>query len=176
MALTWPVLNQNQFTQSVTLGMLTQDPQPDTIPCQLNPSSVSGALCVGAAVKLLPFVGSNGQIIVDACTSASDGPVYGVIEYSKQRNFYVPGDQVNVAAEGNIIHLWSNAAITRGQRVSVTNPTAYASAPPAVQNDTTTGDYTIGVALGQAPAQNNFIRVQIRTAFNQATGVVTVSP
>ena len=31
-------LNQNQFTQSPILGMLTQDEQPDTLTCQINPA------------------------------------------------------------------------------------------------------------------------------------------
>ena len=165
MALTWPVLNQNQFTQSPVLGMLTFDPQPDTIPCQLSPSSAapSGTLTAGVAVKLVAYAGP--QIIVDATLSASDGPVYGVIQYTKQKNIYVPGDQVNVAAKGNILHHWANSAINRGQRVSITNPATTAT-PPAADADTTAGHFTAGIALGQAPGQNAFFKLQIDPALN----------
>jgi hypothetical protein len=173
MPLAWPVLNQNQFAQSVVLGMITMDPQPDTIPCQFNPSSAlaAGLLVAGAPVKLVNYAGA--QIIVDGLTSASDGPIYGVVEYGKQKNVYVPGDQLNVAAKGNIVHLWSNAAIVRGTRVGPVVP-ANTLTPPSVQTDTTSGDYTIGVALGQVSAQNAFLRVQIDPGLNG--GSVGVSP
>ena len=146
MPLTWPVLNTNQFAQSVVLGKITFDPQPDTIPCQFNPSSAlaTGMLVAGSPVKLVAFAGP--QTIVDGITSASDGPIYGIVEYTKQKNVYVPGDQLNVAAKGNIIDLWSNAAISRGARVGPVVP-ANTLTPPSVQTDTTSGDYTIGVAL-----------------------------
>src|ERR1019366_6568152 len=102
-----PNLNTNQFTQTPVVGMLTFDPQPDTIPVQLNPSSaaIAGTISAGCAVKLVAYAGS--QIIVDPTLTASDGPVFGVIEYTKQKNQYVPGDQMNVACDGNILHLWT---------------------------------------------------------------------
>ena len=167
MALTWPVLNQNAFTQGPVLGMLTMDPQPDTIPCQLSPSSAapSGTLTVGVAVKLVAYAGP--QIIVDATLNASDGPVYGVIQNTQQKNVYVPGDQVNVAAKGNILFHWANAAINRGQRVAITNP-ATSATPPSVQADTTAGDFTVGYAIGQAAGQNTFVRIQIDPALNNS--------
>ena len=173
MPLAWPVLNQNQFAMSPVLGMITLDPQPDTIPCQFNPSSAlaTGMLVAGSPVKLVAFAGA--QIVVDGITSASDGPIYGIVEYSKQKNVYVPGDQLNVAAKGNVVYLWANAAINRGTRVGAVVP-ANTLTPPSVQTDTTSGDYTIGVALGQASAQNNFLRVQIDPGLN--AGTVGVSP
>jgi hypothetical protein len=174
MSLVWPVINQNQFTQSVALGQLTFDPQPDTIPCQLNPSTAAAAGTVtgGCAVKLINYAGP--QVIVDVCTSPSDGPVFGVIEYNKQKSIYVGGDQMNVAGKGNILHLWANAAITRGQRVAITNPATTAT-PPYVAADTTNGDYTVGFALGQAAGQNNFIKIQVDPGLNGAS-TVTISP
>ena len=113
-------------------------------------------------------------MIVDVTTSASDGPVFGIVEYSKQKNSYVGGDQLNVAANGNIVHLWTAGAINRGQRVSMTNPSTTAN-PPTIAADTTNGDYTIGFALGQASAANNFVRVQINPGLNGAS-TVTISP
>jgi hypothetical protein len=178
MALTWPVLNQNQFTQGPVLGQLTFDPQPATIPCQLNPSTAAatGTVTAGCAVKLIAYAGP--QIIVDVTTSASDGPVYGVIEYSKQKNVYVPGDQFNVAGKGNILHHWANGAINRGQRVSITNPSTVLT-PPAVSADVTAGDFTVGFALGQASGQNNFLRIQIDPSLNNTvsgSSFASVSP
>lgn len=178
MSLTWPVQNPNQFTQTPMLGMLTMDPQPATIPCQLNPSTTAtlGTITNGCAVKLIAYAGS--QIIVDLTTSASDGPVYGIIEYTKQKNVYIGGDQINVAAKGNIMHLWANAAINRGQRVSCLNPATTAT-PPSVTSDVTAGDWTIGFALGQAAAQNNFLRISIDPGLNNTisgSSFVSVSP
>lgn len=169
-------LNQNQFTQSPTIGMLTFDPQPDTLPAQLNPSSTQPAASFvsGAAVKLVAWAGT-GQIIVDTTSSASDGPVFGVIEFSKQKNTYVPGDQINVAARGNTIHLKSSAAIVRGTNVSVTNP-AVGTNDPTVATDTTQGDYILGVALGQVGAANQLIKIQVSPGLLGAAGVITVTP
>lgn len=169
-------LSQNAFTQTPTIGMLTFDPQPDTLPCQLNPSSSAPAasFVAGAAVKLVAWAGT-GQIIVDATLSASDGPVFGVIEFSKQKNKYVVGDQVNIAARGNILHLKSAGAITRGQNVSVTNPSVTTN-DPTVANDTTQGDYILGVALGQAAGAGELIRIQVSPGLLGAAGVITVTP
>lgn len=172
-------LNQNQFTQQPTIGMLTFDPQPDTIPCQLNPSSTSpsASFVAGAAVKLIGFANA-GQVIVDTTLSASDGPVYGVIAFSKQKNTYVPGDQLNVAARGNVVFLESGAAVTRGNFVSVTNP-AVTTNDPTVSPDTTAGDYVVGAALGQVGASGQMVRIQINPGFNvtiSASTQVVVTP
>ena len=166
-------LNQNAFTQGAVIGMLTLDPQPGTVPAQLNPSTTAatGTVTAGCAVKLVSFVGP--QIIVDVTTSPSDGPVYGVIEFTKQKNTYVAGDQVNIATKGNIIHLASSAAVTRGQRVSVTNPSVSTN-DPTVAADTTSGDYTLGYAVGQNSAAG-LVRVAIDPGLNGASSV-TVSP
>jgi len=166
-------LNQNQFTQSAVIGQLTMDPQPATIPVQFNPSSSlgTGLMTAGVAVKLVAFVGP--QIIVDATLSPSDGPVYGVVEYSKQKNVYVPGDQMNVATKGNIIHLASSAAVNRGARVSVTNPASTAN-DPTVATDATSGDYTLGYAVGQNSAAG-LIRIAIDPGLN-GSSTVTIAP
>lgn len=170
-----PVLNQNQFTQSPVLGMLTYDPQPATLPAQINPSTTAtaGTITAGCAVKLVAVAGS--QMIVDVTTSASDGPVVGVIEYTKQKNVYVGGDQINVACEGNVLHLWTSAAVNRGDRVSVTNPSTTVN-PPTVATDTTSGDFTLGFALTQASAANQFIRIMVRPGKGGAGSITTVSP
>lgn len=178
MSLVWPSLDPNQFTQTPVLGMCTIDPQPATIPCQLNPSTTAaaGTVTVGCAVKLVQYAGD--QIIVDVTTSASDGPVYGIIEYSRRGNTYVGGDQLQVASKGNILHHWANGVINRGQRVSITNPASTAT-PPAVSADTTAGDFTVGFAIGYSPAQNNFVKIQVDPGLNDTVGgssFVSVSP
>jgi hypothetical protein len=149
--------NQNQFTQTPMLGQLTQDPQPNTLVCQINPAGTA-VYVAGQPVVLVDTAGA--QFLVDVPAALTNGPVIGVICYSKQKNQYVPGDQVEVAARGNIIFLEASAAIARGTQVAAT-PTASLTTDPTVATDTTNGHYILGAALGKATAANQLIRVQI---------------
>jgi hypothetical protein len=166
-------LNQNQFNQTAVIGQVAFQPNVDTETCQINPSTSAAVIVAGCAVKLVSVTGP--QLIVDATTSASDGPVYGVIAYNMRKNSYVGGDQVEVACDGNVVFLKSSAAITRGTRVSVTNPTISTN-DPTVATDTTALDYTLGVAVGYATAAGQIVRVKISTGLNNSTGTVSVSP
>ena len=153
-------LNQNAgLSMTPILGMLSQDPQPNTLVCQINP--VGTALYVaGQPVKLISYADSGGQFIIDVCASVTDGPVLGVITSSKQGMQFKAGDQVEVAARGNIIFLESSAAIVRGTQVAAT-PSALITNDPTVATDTTNTHYILGAALGQASAGSKLIRIQI---------------
>jgi len=166
-------LNQNQFVQTPVIGQVARQPGIDTETCQINPNTTAAVIAVGCSVKLIANSGS--QIIVDVCSSPSDGPVYGVISYNLRGNYYSAGSQVEVAGIGNIIQLKTSAAVNRGQRVSVTNPSTSTN-DATVAADTTAGDYTIGTALTQASGANQLISVKVTTGYNNSTGNVTIAP
>jgi hypothetical protein len=166
-------LNQNQFTQTPVIGQVARQPGIDTETCQINPNTTAAVIAVGCSVKLIANTGS--QIIVDVCSSPSDGPVYGVISYNLRGNTYSAGSQVEVAGIGNIIQLKTSAAVNRGQRVAVTNPSTSTN-DATVAADTTAGDYTIGTALTQASGANQLISVKVTTGYNNSTGNVTIAP
>lgn len=155
--------NQNQFAITAMLGQVTMDPQPNTLPAQINPSTAAaaGTIVAGTAVKLI--AGAGPQILVDVSTGPTDGPVIGVIAYDPRKNSYVGGDLVSVVSTEGIVMLESSAAISRGARVSST-PAADTSSDPTVATDATTGHYPLGTALGQASAAGQLIKVQIKPA------------
>lgn len=115
------------------------------------------------------------EIVVDVTSGPSDGPVYGVIAYNVRQNTYKASDRVEVASTSNIIYLKSSAAINRGNRVSVTNPTTSTN-DATVASDATAGDYTIGYALTQVSGANQLIKVKIDVGSNSTTGLVTIAP
>lgn len=163
--------NQNQTFQTPMLGQLTMDPQPGTIPAQIDPASTFTTGCAGCAVKLVTKVGPG--VVVDFTTSSSDGPVYGIIPYRLKKNTYAAGDFCQVAPRGSVLMLKSSAAIVRGTNVAVTNPLA-ATNDPLVTTTTTVGDYVAGVALGQAGAANILLKVQVAPGLVQASTEASV--
>lgn len=166
--------NSNQTFQTPMLAQVTMDPQPNTVSAQIYPSSVAPVICAGCSVKLVATTPGVG-IIVDVCSSASDGPVYGIIPYNMRKNQYSPFDTVEVVGRGGILMLKSYAAVPRGAAVVVLNPAA-STTDPMVQSDLTVGNYISGVALGQAAAGSSLIKVQVSPGVVSATGVISVTP
>ena len=118
---------------------------------------------------------SGPEIVVDVTSGPSDGPVYGVISYNPRINKYGASDRVEIASTSNIIYLKSSAAINRGNRVSVTNPTTSTN-DATVASDATAGDSTIGFALTQVSGANQLVKVKIAVGSNSTTGLVTIAP
>lgn len=167
------VQNQNQTFQTPMLGMVTMDPQPDTVPAQIYGSSTA-IIVAGVAVKLVTTqAGPN--IIVDATTSASDGPIFGVIPYNARKNSYAAFDSVEVVGRGGILMLKTSAAVQRGRAVSCTNPLV-ATNDPTVASDFTVNNYILGTSLGYAAAANALIKVQVQPGIVSSTGVISVTP
>ena len=108
-------LNQNQTFQTPILGMVTRDPQPATFPVQINPASTWARFVPGTVLKLIATAGPN--IVVDAATSASDGPVFGVIPNTLKKNIYLPGDVCQCVGVGGVLLLESGGAINRNDLV-----------------------------------------------------------
>jgi hypothetical protein len=166
-------LNQNQFTQAPVIGQVAFQPNIDTETCQINPNTTAAYIQAGCAVKLIANAGP--EIVVDVTSGPSDGPVYGVIAYNPRINKYYASDRVEIASTSNIIYLKSSAAINRGNRVSVTNPTTSTN-DATVASDATAGDSTIGFALTQVSGANQLVKVKIAVGSNSTTGLVTIAP
>jgi hypothetical protein len=165
-------LNQNQLVQTPILGMVTMDPQPNTIPVQIDPASTAAVISAGQAVKRVAAAGP--QIIVDVCASATDGPVFGIIPYSIQKNYYSAGDNVRIVGRGGFLMLKTSAAVNRGDPLGVTNQTVKTN-DPTVTTDTTATHYIAGVAEGTAGAANALIKVQVAPALMGANGIMSVT-
>jgi len=162
--------NQNSFAQTPMLGQLTNDPQPQTFACQIDPASVAAVINVGQAVKLKDIAGP--QIMVDVCTGPTDGPVLGVIAYNMRKNSYVPGDTVEVVGPGGVLVLASSAAFARGAQLAIT-PNTVTTNDPTVANDVTAGHFIAGIALGKATAAGQLVKVKINPTTNNLAGQVT---
>ncbi len=148
--------NMNQFTQAPILGLVDQIPTPDVVSAQLL-STTSAVAQVGSAVKLV--TGTSGAILVDICTGPTDGPVFGVIPYNERKNLYKANDLIEVACEDSYVYLRSSAAITRGTNVSTTAATT--TTDPLVTTDVTSGHYITGIAVDEATAANQLLRIKI---------------
>lgn len=166
--------NQNQTFQTPMLAQVTMDPQPNTIPAQIYPSSAATVIVAGCAVKLVATTPGVG-VIVDVINGASDGPIFGIIPYNMRKNVYSPSDTVEVVGRGGILMLKTYAAVPRGAAVVVLNPAALTT-DPMVQSDLTVGNYIAGVALGHAAAGSALIKVQVSQGIVSATGVISVTP
>lgn len=150
--------NQNQLVQTALLGQVTFAPSFSTVPAQIDPSSAATVIVAGCAVKFVDKAGP--RVVVDVTTSASDGPVFGIIPYNLRKNKYAAGDPIEVIGQGGCLLLKSAGAITRGDNLAVTNPSV-ATNDPVVDVTTTVGDYIAGVALGQAAGAGELFNVQV---------------
>lgn len=155
-------LNPNQFAQTALIGMAAEQ-TIDTVTCQINPNTTAAYICAGSAVKLV--ANSGPEKVVDVTTDDTDGPVYGIIAYNPRINTYAASDRCEVHTELNVVYMKSSAAIDRGVRVSVTNPTA-STDDPTVAGDSTALHYTLGVAETQVSGSGQLIKIRVRPAQN----------
>ena len=149
--------NQNQLTPSVVLGQASMIVNPTVISARLNPASTA-YFQAGTAVKYV--TGADGDILVDAVSGATDGPVCGVILYNPRLSKPTKGQMVEIAQGGSYIWLEASAAINRGANVS-SAPGVAGTTDPQVTTDTTSTHYITGVAVDQAAAEGDLIRVQL---------------
>lgn len=118
--------NQNQFAQSVGLGMADQKFNFNTEPVMID-ASQTAPLYAGSAVKILPGSGSGANTIpkVVGCTANSDS-VFGFIYFDAKTVSFM-GSQVafpannlaEIASAGNVIYLYATGPITQGSRVTL---------------------------------------------------------
>lgn len=156
------VLNQNQFAQTPVLGQVSEIPNANVVTVRLNPSS-SAVFQAGSAVKLI--TGTANEILVDAVSGPTDGPVYGVITYNLRKNLLSAGDNASVACSTSYVFLEASAGINRGAKVTSTaattgnDPTVATVSAPSTQ-------YVTGVAVDSASGAGSLIRVLISPSFN----------
>lgn len=158
------VQNQNQFAQTPILGQLTMIPNANVFSVRLNPSSTA-VLQAGSAVKLIAGSAIGNEILVDACTGPTDGPVYGVIIYNMRKSLYAAGDVAEVAGPNSVVILEASAAVARGDKVTTTAATA-GNDPRVATVSVPSTQYVTGVALDPASGAGALIRVQIAPSFN----------
>ncbi len=158
------VLNQNQFAQTPVLGQVSMVVNPDIVPARINPSS-SAVFQAGSAVKLIS--GTANEILVDACTGPTDGPVFGVIVYNLRKNLLSAGDVASVACGGSYVFLEASAAITRGDKVTASAATT-GNDPRIATVSTPSTQYVTGVAVDSAAGAGSLIRIKIAPSFNGA--------
>lgn len=154
--------NPNQFAQSPILGAVDLIPTPNVVTAQILPTSALTSLQVGDAVKLV--TGTSGAILVDKQTGPTDATVFGVIPYNEKKNIYVKGDLVEVALQGSVVYMRSSAAVVRGTKVAITASTT--TTDPLVTTDVTAAHFVTGIALDEASAANQLIRVRIEPSTN----------
>lgn len=153
--------NMNQFSQAAILGQVDLIPSPDVVSAQVKTDSALTSLQQGDPVKLV--TGTSGAIYVDKQTGPTDASVFGVIPYSSRKNIYVKGDLIEVVRSG-YMYMRSSAAITRGAKVAITVSTT--TTDPLVTTDVTSGHFIVGIAIDEATAADQLIRVSIAPATN----------
>lgn len=153
-------LNQNQIGILPVLGLLSMVGNPEVINVRLNPASTA-YFQAGQAVKLLTSSTSK-EIIVDAVTGATDGPVFGVIKHNSRGNKPVKGQVVEIlAGSGGYIWLEAGAAIAVGANVTASVPGVSGTTDPQVTSTTTTGNYVVGQAVTAASAEGELVQVRL---------------
>lgn len=156
--------NMNQFAQAPMLGAVDLIPTPNTVSAQILPTSEATAIQQGSAVKLVPTsTTASGAILVDVQTGATDAMIFGVIPYNERKNLYSAGDFIEAVRSG-YMYMLTSAAVRRGYPVAIAAATG--SADPTVSEDTTSGHYVAGIAIDEATASGQLIRISIAPAVN----------
>ncbi len=150
--------NMNQFAQAPMLGALDLIPTPDVIAGQILPTSSATAIQQGSALKLV-VNGSSGAVLVDVQTGPTDAPIFGLIPYNERQNLYSPGDFTEIARSG-YMYVLSGGVIGRSQTVAIAAATG--SADPVATADATSGHYVAGIAIDEATASGQLIRISIQ--------------
>lgn len=151
----------NQLTNAPILGGVDLIPTPNVVSAQILSTSTA-PLQNGSAMKLV--TGTSGSILVDACTGPTDGPVFGIIPYNERKNLYKANDLCEIACSESYVYLLSSAAVVRGTKVATTAATT--SADPTVATDATSAHYITGIAVDEASASGQLIRIKISPSQN----------
>lgn len=153
--------NMNQFAGAPVLGQVDLIPTPDVVSAQIDPASVGANMQVTSAFKLK--TGTSGAILVDIQTGPTDATIFGIVPYNQRGNIYKAGDIITLIRSG-YVYMRSGAAVVRGTTVSLTAATS--TSDPLVATDATSGHFTLGLAIDEASAADQLIRVQVRPATN----------
>jgi hypothetical protein len=152
---TAPVLNPNQFAQTQYLGTIDLRFDYDTVSAQIDVSQV-GSLYAGAPVKLVPYSFPNQAPKVIGIQAATD-EVWGYINFDIKTVQYVAGSLCEVSQAGNVMYLYSTAAITQGSQVIPTLSTMGGVAQVTGASDAN----IVGYAYDGANAAGQLIRIRL---------------
>lgn len=151
----------NQFNQTPVVGELDlqTNPNPSTFTCLFKDKSAGGATLIPGEGCMLEDLDTSDIVgsppIVDERALISN-PLFGVKVFSTKKNASVDGEIVQIAGEGAVIFLNSEAAIVRGAVVQLTLGT-----PGNVE--TYAAGTELGVCLDKAGGADELVRVLIRT-------------
>lgn len=142
--------NMNQFGMGPLKGMVSHLPGANVVAAQLTIAS-SNTLKAGSAVKLISGVANT--ILVEKAGANDD--IFGFVVFNPKKNSYSAGDSVDIACPGTTMIMESQAAFNRGQSLEIV---ATGDLVKAYAGSNT----PCGVALDQASAANQLVRVLIR--------------
>ena len=154
--------NMNQFNQTPVVGELDlqTNPNPSVFTCLFKDKSETAAttLVPGEGAKLIDLdtsdiIGVNP--IVDERALVGD-PIFGIKVFTTKKNAAVDGEIVQIAGEGAVMFMNSEAAILRGAEVQLTLGT-----PGNVE--TYASGSKLGIALDKVSAADKIVRVLIKT-------------
>lgn len=148
-------LSQNVFAQSPTVGQTDLQFNNDTISAQVDVSAGAALYYPGQAMKIVAnTLGGIPRVI--AANGATDN-VLGFINYDIKSVSFGVGQNVELSLAGNVMWLYTTAAVTQGAQVCVD-----VSATAAVQPTGATAT-VVGFALDGAAAAGALIRVFLKT-------------
>lgn len=152
-----PALNPNQFAQSEFLGVIDMRFPYNTVSVQIDASQAT-PLYAGSAVKMVDSAGGVPKVI--GCSADSD-EVLGFINYDIKTQAFVAGSGAEISMGGNVIYLYSTAAIARGAKVVLTLTTNGGVGPTTGSS----GKCIVGWAYDKASAAGELIRVFLKTPY-----------
>ena len=151
-------LYSNQFDQMPVLGTLdlSTGSNEGVVSCRFYDATADAFIVAGTGVTLVDLAASDrsGAPIVGKRTADGDA-IFGVRMYSTRIGDTGVDDMVEIAGQGCVVYLNSNAAIPRGSSV------ALVLATPGNVAVATANQTVLGVALDHAQGANELIRIKI---------------
>lgn len=148
-------LNPNQFTQSPIVGQIDLRFDYNTVSAQIDVSQAT-PLYAGMPVKLVPYTSPNTAPKVVGIAATTD-EVFGYINFDIKTVAYNAGSLCELSQAGNVIYLYSSAAITQGTQVTPVLSTGGGVA----QATGSSGSNIVGFAYDGAAAAGVLIRVKL---------------
>lgn len=148
-------LSQNALVQNPIVGQVDMPFNFNTLSAVLDASVGSASYTSGQAVKIVANT-KGGVPKVVACAANSDN-CWGFINFNLKNINFTVGQACEVSTGGNIIWLYTTAAITQGAQVCLD-----VSATGAVQA-TGNSATVVGYALDGAAGSGSIIRVHLKT-------------
>ena len=149
-------LNQNQFGMSNIVGTLDLHFNNETISSVVDASASGSAsgypLLAGQSVMVVDSLSAIPTIV--PCQNNTD-EVFGFIIFDRMNVEFKEYSRCEIAQAGNVIHLVSTTAITRGEELTL-DLSAVGGVASAVGSDT-----IVGYALDKASGAGVLIRVKL---------------